>query len=1037
MKISHRIFLLIIVTTLLSTLTNYLLTRYQGKTLYAESEQLLAQTIVRALRAAVVQEVIDGNKLRVANLLASIKEQDNPIEFLYVTGDQHEIFAHSYPKGFPRFLIHQKHPSLDSPGIHLTHKYQTKQGLIFEYSEVLIQGLDATLHIGINQTHINNIFLKNTQYVLLISVGIVLLILLFVFVWSKRITQPLSELAKQIQRFGSGESVSFSQLEKSAPEIRQLAYAFQVAISERQQAVSKLQDREQNLSVTLNSIGDAVITTDAKGMVARMNPVAEKLTGWSLQEAKGQPMKVIFSVIDASTRQPIANPVDKVLATGETVYLSNHTTLISKDGTEFHIADSAAPIRNGDDHILGMVLVFNDVSDQYRLREKIKANQRLTQGLMDDLKSMVGIMQPDGKIAFINNMPLKLAEVYREQVIGQFLSDCPWFRSNNESRQQLKKLCQRVALGETVNIDIQFQTKEHLVWMDLGIYPILDDDGQVIQMVFEGVDISQRKETEELQKNYQAQLELQVYERTSELEKKAVELQRADQLKSEFLANMSHELRTPMNSIIGFTGRVLKKAAVNLDARQLKNLRTVERNAHHLLGLINGLLDLSKIEAGKMEAHAELFDFSTLAQEVFTITQSMLDDKPLKLIVDLSDDDIQLKTDIVKLKQVLINLVSNAIKFTQEGSITITAKLLNDSIEPQIAIGVIDTGVGMNKEALQYIFDAFRQVDAALTRKVGGTGLGLAIVQSFTKLLRGKVNVESEEGKGTSFEIVIPVNLNATDTSSETYHQPFASPLNLNKGESMVLCIDDEADSLDLLRGYLHDEGYQVITAMTGEEGFAMAKQHRPLVITLDILMPHKDGWSVLNELKGDPATRDIPVIIITFMDNKALGFQLGAFDYMQKPVEPLRLTASIQRLSQNNFSHALVIDDDPEARDLICQILHDTNIQCCTAVDGNGGISHLKQSDKQLPDLILLDLMMPGMDGFEMLTEIQKVPTWAAIPVIIVTAKTLEEHEREFLRPKVESILAKDGLTSHLVLKQLGRSIKSFKGKDLERSET
>lgn len=1035
MKISHRIFLLIIVTTLLSTLANFLLTRYQGKTLYAESEQLLAQTIVRALRAAVVQEVIDGNKLRVANLLASIKEQDNPIEFLYVTGDQHEIFAHSYPKDFPRFLIHQKHPSLDDPGIHLTHKYQTKQGLIFEYSEVLIQGLDATLHIGINQTHINDIFFKNTQYVLLISVGVVLLILLFVLVWSKRITQPLSELARQIQRFGSGESVSFSQLEKSAPEIRELASAFQIAATERQQAVSKLLDREQNLSVTLNSIGDAVITTDANGMVARMNPVAEKLTGWSWQEAKGQPMKVVFSIIDASTRQPIANPVDKVLATGETVYLSNHTTLISKDGTEFHIADSAAPIRNGDDHILGMVLVFNDVSDQYRLREKVKANQRLTQGLMDDLKSMVGIMQPDGKIAFINSMPLKLAEVSREQVIGQFLSNCPWFISNKESRQQIKSICQKAAQGETVNQDIQFQAKEKLVWMDLGVYPILDENRQVIQIVFEGVDISQRKETEALQKNYQAQLEQQVYERTAELEQQAVELQRANRLKSEFLANMSHELRTPMNSIIGFTGRVLKKSEENLDDRQLKNLRTVERNAHHLLGLINGLLDLSKIEAGKMEAHAELFDFSTLAQEVFTITQSMLDDKPINLIVDLINDDIQLKTDIVKLKQVLINLVSNAIKFTKEGSVTITAKLLNNGVEPQIAIGVIDTGVGMNKDALQYIFDAFRQVDAALTRKVGGTGLGLAIVQSFTQLLRGKVNVESEEGKGTSFEIVIPVNLNPAENSSEISNQSFEENHQLSAEELIVLCIDDETEALDLLSGYLRDEGYQVITATTGEQGLALAKQHHPFAITLDILMPHKDGWSVLSELKVDQATRDIPVIIISFMDNKALGYQLGAFDYMQKPVEPQRLMSSIQRLSKDNFKHALVIDDDPEARDLVCQILHDANIQCHTAVDGNAGISHLQQTEKQLPDLILLDLMMPGMDGFEMLAEIQKIPEWAAIPIIIVTAKTLEEHEREFLRPKVASILAKDGLTSNQILKQLSIAIKSFKGYKLSGS--
>jgi len=1035
MKISHRIFLLIILTTLLSTVTNFLLTRYQKETLHADSEQLLAQTLVRALRAAVVQDVIDGNKLRVANLLASIKEQDNPIEFLYVTGDQHEVFAHSYQQGFPRFLIHKKHSGQDEPGIRLTHKYQTKQGLIFEYSEVLIQGLDATLHIGINQAHINDVFIKNNQIILGIGIAIVVFTLLIAFVWSKRITLPLSELAKQIQRFGAGEAVILPQLDKADSEIRQLANSFQTAVSERQQAVSKLQDREQNLAVTLNSIGDAVITTDAKGMIARMNPVAEKLTGWSLEDAKGLPMQNIFSIVDSSTRKPILNPVEKVLATGETVYLSNHTTLLSKGGVEYNIADSAAPIRNGDDHILGMVLVFNDVSDQYELREKIKSNQRLIQGLMDDLKSMVGIMQPDGKISFINNMPLELAGVSRDEIIELNLSDCPWFITNKETNQQLKALCKKVAQGETVNQDIQFQTKNHNIWMELGIYPVLDDDGNVIQMVFEGVDISQRKETEALQKNHRLELEQQVYERTTQLEQKAIELQRANQLKSEFLANMSHELRTPMNSIIGFTGRVIKKASDDLDARQLKNLHTVERNAHHLLGLINGLLDLSKIEAGKMEAHAEIFDFAPLAREVFSLTQSMLNGKPIELKVDLADGDIKLNTDNIKLKQVLINLVSNAIKFTEEGSITIAVKLLNGNAEPRIAIRVIDTGVGMDEEALQYIFDAFRQVDAALTRKVGGTGLGLAIVRSFTQLLRGKVDVKSELGKGTSFEIVLPVNLNRADNATARVPEKVVNIRDKSGAEELtVLCIDDEPDTLELLRGFLNDEGYQVITASSGEQGLMLAKQFRPFAITLDILMPHKDGWSIICELKADKETRHIPVIIISFLDNQSLGYQLGAFDYMQKPIESQRLAESIQRLSHDKLKHALVIDDDPEARDLICQVLQDADIHCQVAADGNQGILHLESTAMQLPELILLDLMMPGMDGFEMLTELQKVPEWAAIPVIIVTAKTLEEHELQFLRPKVASILLKEGLTSEKVLEQLGVAIKSYKEKRLKR---
>lgn len=537
--------------------------------------------------------------------------------------------------------------------------------------------------------------------------------------------------------------------------------------------------------------------------------------------------------------------------------------------------------------------------------------------------------------------------------------------------------------------------------------------------------------SEELQKNYQITLEHQVSERTAELEKKADELVRATQLKSEFLANMSHELRTPMNSIIGFTARVIKKSGDLLEQRQLENLHTVERNAHHLLGLINGLLDLSKIEAGKMEAYAERFSFNVLANDVVNLTQPMLKSKQVVFKTDLPSEDIELCTDNIKLKQVLINLVSNAIKFTDKGSITIAASIDKENAdgEPQIIIQIIDTGAGMDKEALEYIFEAFRQVDGTLTRKAGGTGLGLAIVRSFIELLHGTVTVASEEGVGTTFEIIIPVNL---DNANKVLESTVTEEKESSSNKLTVLCIDDESDALDLLSGYLRDEDYHVITALNGEDGIRLAKQHHPFAITLDILMPHIDGWSVLSALKSSDETHNIPVIIISFLDNTALGYQLGAYDYMQKPIEPQRLTSSIHHLTKESVNNVLVVDDDAEARDLMCQILEDAAIHCSTAMDGNDALIYLKRTNKQLPELILLDLMMPNMDGFELLKEMQKTPAWAAIPVIVVTAKTLEEHEREFLRTRVESILAKDGLTSEKVLQQLGTAIKNFKNNAL-----
>ena len=532
------------------------------------------------------------------------------------------------------------------------------------------------------------------------------------------------------------------------------------------------------------------------------------------------------------------------------------------------------------------------------------------------------------------------------------------------------------------------------------------------------------KKSEELQKNYQATLEQQVSERTQELEKKADQLQRATRLKSEFLANMSHELRTPMNSIIGFTSRVIKKASEQLNERQLNNLHTVERNGRHLLSLINSMLDLSKIEAGKMDVHAEVFDLTSLVKDVCNLTQTMLENKNVQLIVDIPEDGIKLNTDNIKLKQVLINLVSNAIKFTNEGSVIVSAELQNKETEPKVAIRVTDTGVGMNEESLQYVFDAFRQVDGSLTRKIGGTGLGLAIVRSFSELLKGSVMVESEEGVGTTFEVVIPVSLNDSESDNYTAKPDLPIPQNYSNETPTILCIDDEAEVLELISGYLSDDGYQVVTSMDPEEAMALAKELKPLAITLDIMMPHKDGWSVLSDLKSSEETRNIPVFIISFLDNKALGYQLGAFDYLQKPVEPERLINGIKRLSQKQMQSALIVDDDQEARELMCDILTDEGIKCETAVDGKDALSYLKKAS-ELPEIILLDLMMPVMDGFELLRQMQENTKWADIPVIIVTAKTIEEHEQDFLQPRVASILSKEGLTSEKVLKQLTTSIK------------
>ncbi len=531
-----------------------------------------------------------------------------------------------------------------------------------------------------------------------------------------------------------------------------------------------------------------------------------------------------------------------------------------------------------------------------------------------------------------------------------------------------------------------------------------------------------------------------------DLERKNQELEQTTRLKSEFLANMSHELRTPMNSIIGFTGRVIKKSGELLPERQLKNLHTVERNAHHLLYLINSLLDLSKIEAGKMDVFVEEFPLGPLVNEVVELTHSLVADKSLEMMTDLPAEDIVMHSDKVKLKQVLINLVSNAVKFTDQGSVTISARLLDSDAKANdpfcrpdaqyLSLTVTDTGMGMDAEAMEFVFEAFRQADGSATRKAGGTGLGLAITKSVTELLKGKIDVESQQDVGTTFTITIPVAMEDVD---DVYQKetPLTAEGEPTEAGPTVLSIDDDPEVIELLQQYLTDEGFQTIAALSADEGIRLAKERQPFAITLDLHMPYKDGWSTLAELKGDETTRDIPVVIVTVMENKALGFKMGAADYLQKPVSSEDLICAFDRILTRRAQSVLVVDDSPTARELLRQVLEDEQIAVREARDGLDALEALEQS---IPDVILLDLMMPVMDGFETLRRLKEQEQWAAIPVIVVTAKTLDEAEKAVLDEHVDTIIQKAGMTTESLLSEIGttmRRLVSSKQTELVSSET
>jgi adenylate cyclase len=492
------------------------------------------------------------------------------------------------------------------------------------------------------------------------------------------------------------------------------------------------------------------------------------------------------------------------------------------------------------------------------------------------------------------------------------------------------------------------------------------------------------------------------------VEKLKVARDAADQAnltKSNFLANMSHELRTPLNAIIGYSEILQEDSADKGDAAPIDDLQKIESAGRHLLGLINNILDLSKIEAGKMDVFIEEVDTKALIEEVLSIVKPLADknENVVKLICPA--DIGSFRSDQTKVKQCLLNLLSNANKFTSKGTLTLTAAREDSA---RMSFCVSDTGVGMTKEQLDRLFEAFSQADASTTKRFGGTGLGLAITKHFCTMLGGDVAVESSPGKGSTFTITLPAQCVAPTVGQVPAAADSRATVLAADGRATVLVVDDDPTLISLLGKTLEKEGYRVISASNGVEALSLARQHRPQVITLDVLMPQMDGWTALRELKADAALRDIPVIMVTVLSERGMAIPLGAADFMTKPVDRQRLTALLrEHCPPSSDALILVVEDDLPTREAICRMLTGMGHAVDAAVNGRSALDWL--DSHPAPSLILLDLMMPEMDGFEFLRKLRTRPVFAGIPVIVVTAKELTAEDFGVLKGQAERIIAKD----------------------------
>ena len=512
-------------------------------------------------------------------------------------------------------------------------------------------------------------------------------------------------------------------------------------------------------------------------------------------------------------------------------------------------------------------------------------------------------------------------------------------------------------------------------------------------------------------------LEMRVAERTRELAAANTELHQvntelieardraleASRVKSQFLANMSHELRTPLNAIIGYS-EILQEEAEDegLDAF-VPDLQRVHGAGKHLLTLIGDILDLSKIEAGRMDLYLEDFSVRTLVDEAVSTVQPLVEKRANTLTVEVDEEVGTMHADQTRLRQNLINLLSNAAKFTDADRIWLRVRKHTGAEGPRLQFEVEDRGIGMSADQVGRIFDAFTQADLSTTRKYGGTGLGLAITKRFCELMGGTISVASEEGKGSTFTMLLPSNMDAEALNHEEEPEADAAEM---ADKDIVLVIDDDPAMRDLMRRFLQREGYGVAVALNGPQGLEKARELRPVAITLDVNMPEMDGWNVLQELKSDAALAQIPVVLLTMEEDRSRGYALGAADYLSKPVDRNRLKGLLQRYRlETSAGPVLLVEDEAVTRLDLRVELEKSGWEVAEAANGREA---LEQIARRRPQLILLDLMMPEMDGFEFVEALYREEAWRSVPIVVLTALQLDAAEHERLRGYVSQVMQK-----------------------------
>jgi PAS domain S-box-containing protein len=775
---------------------------------------------------------------------------------------------------------------------------------------------------------------------------------------------------------------------------------------------------------------DAVFITDVKGIITYVNPGFQKIYGFSPEEAVGQNPRIIKSgLLSPENYQSFwGTLLNKQTVTGEILNRAKNGRLVSIAGTN-------SPILDENNQIMGFLAVHHDITNLKQAEEALKNRNEYLAATADIGQLVTSTL--DLPTLFTRTVNL-VGERFKLYSAAIFTLEETGFNailqaSSGAGGQQLARqgfsltVGSKSAVGESTSsgraVVINDTTKSDIFLYNAdlpetraeAVIPL-----RVGSRVIGALDL-QSKQTDAFSEDEITVLQTLADQvaiaidnaRSYELSIQAVkDMREADKLKSQFLANMSHELRTPLNSIIGFSRVILKGIDGPISELQQQDLQAIHNSGQHLLGLINDILDLSRIEAGKMELTFDEVQLNDLATGVMSSTVGLVKDKSIQLLREIPADLPTVRADAMRIRQVFLNLLSNAAKFTDEGTITVTASVIDGpGGRPEVIVKVIDTGPGISKEDQKKLFQPFSQVDASPTRKTGGSGLGLSISNHLVQLHGGRMGVESETGAGSTFYFTLPI-----------FHD--TSRLQAGNGSKVVLAVDDDPQVISLYERYLQPQGYEVVALHDPARTVERARQLKPFAITLDIMMPGYDGWRVLNEIKSDPVTRDIPVVICSIIEEQEKGFSLGAADYLLKPILEEDIIGALRRLnSDGSIREVLVIDDDPNALRLIDKMLSEHGQFHSTTA--HGGLNGWQAIQTSPPQAVILDLFMPDMDGFTILEQMRNDPNLRDIPVIVVSGGELTSQQQDQMREFGQRMIKKGALTEKELLDTLERALK------------